>query len=232
MKKNGFKNINIDLMIGLPDQTLEDVESSLKKVMKLNPTHISVYSLILEEKTKLEKEVSSGILSLPSEEIERKMYWLVKETLEKENYIHYEISNFAKDGMQSKHNVNCWNQNEYLGVGIAAHSYFNSIRFSNTTDMKEYIKNIHENNFSKNQIIHEILSLEEKQKEFMLLGLRKLNGIEIKDFKNKFMQNPIYLFREQLSKLQEEDLIEIDGDFIRLTNRGLDLANIVWEEFV
>ena len=98
--------------------------------------------------------------------------------------------------------------------------------------MKEYIKNIHENNFSKNQIIHEILSLEEKQKEFMLLGLRKLNGIEIKDFKNKFMQNPIYLFREQLSKLQEEDLIEIDGDFIRLTNRGLDLANIVWEEFV
>ncbi len=232
VKKNGFKNINIDLMIGLPDQTLEDVESSLKEVIKLNPTHISVYSLILEEKTKLEKEVSSGILSLPSEEIERKMYWLVKETLEKENYIHYEISNFAKDGMQSKHNVNCWNQNEYLGVGIAAHSYFNSIRFSNTTDMKEYIKNIHENNFSKNQIIHEILSLEEKQKEFMLLGLRKLNGIEIKDFKNKFMQNPIYLFREQLSKLQEEDLIEIDGDFIRLTNRGLDLANIVWEEFV
>ena len=232
IKNIGFSNINVDLMIGLPNQSIKDVEKSLQKVIELEPSHISVYSLILEEGTKLFKKVNDGELNLPDENLERQMYWNVKERLEKKGFIHYEISNFAKQGMESKHNCNCWNQNEYLGIGVAAHSFFNSIRFSNTSNVEEYIKNVKENNIIKNQTIHEILNLEEKQKEYMILGLRKLEGVEIRKFKENFGKNPIYVFRKEFDELQNKDLIEIDGDFIRITKKGLDLANVVWESFV
>lgn len=232
IKGVGFDNINVDLMIGLPNQKLEDVKKSLEEIIKLKPSHISIYSLILEDETNLSKKVQNGELNLPQEDLERKMYWYVKKRLKKESFGHYEISNFAKINKESKHNLNCWNQNEYLGIGLSAHSFFNSIRFSNTIKLNEYIKNIKDENYKKNQIIHEILSTQEKQKEFMILGLRKLKGVEIKKFKEKFGQNPIYIFRNEINKLSDEKLIEIDGDFIRLTNKGLDLANIVWEEFV
>lgn len=232
IKIAGFKNINIDLMIALPNQTLEDVEESLTEIMSLNPSHISVYSLILEDETKLFKEVKKGNLKLPDDELERKMYWNVKKSLEKNGFMQYEISNFSKPEKESKHNLNCWNQDEYLGIGVSAHSFFNNIRFSNTINLNDYIKNIQNDKYTKNQTIHEILSLDERKKEFMILGLRKIKGIEIKKFKEKFGENPIYIFRNQINKLVNENLIEIDGDFIRLTNKGLDLANIVWEEFI
>lgn len=232
IKNVGFNNINVDLMIALPNQTLEDVKESLEEVINLKPTHISVYSLILEEKTKLFKKVQDGNLKLPDEDVERKMYWYVKETLEKEGFFQYEISNFSKLGKESKHNLNCWNQNEYLGFGLSAHSFFNNIRFSNIENLNEYINNIQNKNYLKNQIIHEILNIEDKQKEFMILGLRKIKGIEIKKFKERFGENPIYIFRDQINKLVNQYLIEIDGDFIKLTNKGLDFANVVWEEFI
>ena len=232
IKNVGFNNINVDLMIALPNQTLEDVKESLVEVINLKPTHISVYSLILEEKTKLFKKVQNGNLKLPEEDVERKMYWYVKETLEKEGFPQYEISNFSKLGKESKHNLNCWNQNEYLGFGLSAHSFFNNIRFSNIENLNEYINNIQNKTYLKNQIIHEILNIEDKQKEFMILGLRKIKGIEIKKFKERFGENPIYNFRNQINKLVDERLIEIDGDFIKLTNKGLDLANVVWQEFI
>ena len=232
IKIAGFKNINIDLMIALPNQTLEDVEESLTEIMSLNPSHISVYSLILEDETKSFKEVKKGNLKLPDDELERKMYWNVKKSLEKNGFMQYEISNFSKPEKESKHNLNCWNQDEYLGIGVSAHSFFNNIRFSNTINLNDYIKNIQNDKYTKNQTIHEILSLDERKKEFMILGLRKIKGIEIKKFKEKFGENPIYIFRNQINKLVNENLIEIDGDFIRLTNKGLDLANIVWEEFI
>ena len=160
------------------------------------------------------------------------MYWNVKKSLEKNGFMQYEISNFSKPEKESKHNLNCWNQDEYLGIGVSAHSFFNNIRFSNTINLNDYIKNIQNDKYTKNQTIHEILSLDERKKEFMILGLRKIKGIEIKKFKEKFGENPIYIFRNQINKLVNENLIEIDGDFIRLTNKGLDLANIVWEEFI
>ena len=227
-----FDNINVDLMISLPNQKFKDVKTSLEEVISLNPTHISVYSLILEDGTKLFKDVESGAKKMLSENLERKMYWYVKNTLEKNNYIQYEISNYAKQNRESKHNLNCWNQNEYLGVGIAAHSFFNNIRFSNTSDLNKYLKNIQKEEYLKNQEILEILSIEEKQKEYMILGLRKIEGVQIKSFKEKFGENPIFIFKNQINKLVNENLIEIDGDSIRLTNKGLDFANIVWEEFV
>ena len=226
-RKTGFKNINVDLMIGLPVQTLKDVQKDLSRIIELNPEHVSVYSLILEEGTRIEEKIKNKELYLPSEKLERKMYWEVKNKLEEAGYIHYEISNFAKPGYESKHNLSCWNQEEYLGFGLAAHSYFNNVRYSNTDDFEEYF------DWPENsKIIHERQTDEDKQKEFMLLGLRKIEGVAISDFKNKFIENPIYLYRETLNKLVTQGLIEVDIDSIKLTNRGIDLANLVWEEFV
>ena len=237
VKKVGFENINVDLMIGLPNQTISDVKDSLNEIIKLNPTHVSVYSLIVEENTKMEKLINNKELQLPDEELERQMYWYVKNTLELNGYNHYEISNFAKKGKESKHNLNCWEQKEYIGLGLAAYSYLNGVRYGNTSDIEKYINvqdffNRSELEESGIRIVDEVQSLEDKRKEYMLLGLRKIDGVSIQKFKEKFVENPIFLFRKELEKLVNEKLITIDGDCIRLTNKGLDLANIVWEEFV
>lgn len=230
-KKVGFENINVDLMLGLPNQNINDLRESLTKVIYLNPNHISIYSLIVEEGTKIENLLEEGKLELPAEEQERNMYWYVKNTLELNGYQHYEISNFAKKGKESKHNLNCWNQEEYVGFGTAAHSYINGVRYSNTEKIEEYIENIKKEKDSIYQI-HEIQTIEEKQKEYMLLGLRKIDGVSIAKFKEKFVENPIFLFRKELDILTKEKLLQVDGDRIKLTNKGLDLANQVWEQFV
>lgn len=231
-RKVGFRNINTDLIIGLPKQTIEDVEKSVKDLINLNLEHISVYSLILEEWTVLEKQVRSGKLKLPEDEEERKMYWKVKSMLEENEYNHYEISNFAKHGYESQHNLDCWKQKEYVGFGAAAHSYTNGVRYSNIENIEEYIENYENDRIADNFVFHEKQTHNMKVKEYMMLGLRKLNGISIQEFKEKFAANPIYVFKNELEKLVNEDLLKIDGDYIRLTNKGLDLANLVWEEFV
>ena len=219
-------------MLALPNQTLEEMEESVKKVIELNPEHISIYSLILEEGTKMEELVNNKKIKLPSEELERKMYWNIKDKLEQNGYIHYEISNFSKEGFESKHNTNCWSQKEYLGFGLAAHSYINNKRFCNIKNIEEYIKNIENNNIKSNIQICEIQNEEEKKKEYMLLNLRKIKGVDIQKFKNNFVDNPIYLYHKELKKLVKQELIEVDFNNIKLTNKGLDLANLVWEEFI
>ena len=228
----GFKNINVDLMLGLPNQNILDLENSINKILDLDPEHISVYSLILEENTVLKNKVDQGILTLPEDEMERKMYYTVKNMLENNGYIHYEISNFAKKGFESKHNLDCWNQKEYMGFGAAAHSYTNNFRFSNIENIEEYINNFKNNKEEDNLIFHEKQNRESKMKEYMMLGLRKIEGVNIQQFKNKFVENPIFIFRKEIEKLVNEELLEVDGNFIKLTKKGLDLANLVWEEFV
>ena len=231
-RETGFKNINIDLMIGIPGQKIGDLKNTLQDIMKLEPEHISVYSLIIEENTPIEKMLENGEIKLPDEDLERNMYWYVKNTLELNGYNHYEISNFAKLGKESRHNLNCWNQEEYIGFGVAAHSYLNGIRFSNTINVEEYIQHIENNRKEENIQIEESQSLEDKKNEFMMLGFRKIQGVDIARFKEKFIDNPIFLYRENLNKLVEEGLIEVDLNHIKLTNKGIDLANLVFEEFV
>ena len=223
----GFDNINVDLMIGLPGQTIEDVKSSLNKVINLNPSHISVYSLIVEENTIIYNLIEQNKIVLPDEELERNMYWYVKNYLELGGYEHYEISNFAKNGKMSLHNWDCWNQKEYIGFGASAHSYLNRKRFCNIGVLEEYIKD-----FKNTKEVQEVQSFYETKQEYMLLGLRKIKGVCISDFKNKFGENPIFLFKNELNKLIEEDLLEITTNNIKLTNKGLNFANLVWEEFV
>ena len=231
-RKLGFDNINVDLMIGLPNQTIDDVKLSIDKMILLKPEHISVYSLIVEDGTVIKNKIDEKKLKLPTDELERNMYYEVKNKLEKSGYIHYEISNFAKDGYYSKHNVNCWNQEEYIGFGLASHSYLNGIRFSNIDDLDKYIINIDKNEFENNIIKNEVQTIEDMRKEYMFLGLRKLDGVSISKFEQKFRINPLFYFRFEISRLEEKGLIEVELDNIKLTKKGLDLANIVWEEFV
>lgn len=228
----GFNNINVDLMIGLPGQTMDDLRTSLEDIINLNPEHISVYSLILEDETPLKKMIENNILKLPEDDLERQMYWYTKDFLKINGYDHYEISNFAKQGFYSKHNMDCWEQKEYIGFGISAHSYIDRKRFGNISNLDNYIKNCIEGGFGKNRIIEEEQDKKDEMKEYMILGLRKINGISIQKFENKFNENPIVLFKKELNKLYNEGLIIIDGDIIRLSNKGLDFANIVWEEFI
>lgn len=250
----GFENINVDLMLGLPNQSIEDLKDSLNKITGLEPMpkHISVYSLIVEEGTKIEQNINSGKLKLPDDEEERMQYHYTKNYLELNGYKHYEISNFAKTGFESKHNVNCWEQKQYVGFGVAAHSYVDGVRYSNTNDLHEYLKitemknkndkeiknlenkdnNMLKQPFKSKQIIEEVQDKTEMEKEFMMLGFRMLDGVKISKFKEKFGENPLYLFRNEIKKLVEEELIEVDLDNIKLTSKGLDLANLVFEEFI
>lgn len=226
----GFNNINVDLMVGLPTQTISDLKQSLESILNLShvPNHISIYSLIVEEGTQIEAKVNNGELELPEEDEERNQYNYAKNYLELNGYKHYEISNFAKHGFESKHNMNCWEQKQYVGFGLAAHSYINGCRYSNTCDLEKYLNNI----IKSIKTIHEKQSIVDMKKEYMLLGLRKIDGISILKFKEKFGDNPIYVFRQELQKLVDGDLLIVDLDNIRLTNKGIDFANLVWEEFV
>lgn len=225
----GYDNINVDLMIGIPNQSIQDIKDSINKIVNLKPAHISVYSLIIEPNTPLENMVDKNILKLPSDEDERMQYSYVKNSLELKGYKHYEISNFAIDGKYSKHNMNCWEQKEYIGFGVSAHSYINKKRFSNTESLNEYLSE----DYKKIKILQEVQNIEDEQKEYMLLGLRKIDGIKISKFKEKFNgQNPIFLFKKELDKLVKQELLQVDLDNIKLTRKGLDLANLVWEEFV
>lgn len=227
-----FKNINVDLMINLPGQTLEDVKDSIKRIINLKPEHISVYSLIVEDNTPIKTLLEMHCLELASDEVERQMYWYVKETLEKHKYHQYEISNFAKEGHESKHNMDCWNQKEYIGVGLNASSFLDNKRYSNISALEQYITNIEQNEMNKNLILEETLNEESKMNEYMMLGLRKIAGVNIQGFKNTFNVNPIVRFCKPLEKLTKEGLVQIDENSIKLTNKGIDLANLVWEEFV
>ena len=235
-KEAGFDNINVDIMIGLPEQKISNVKNTLEEIINLEPEppkHISVYSLIVEENTPIEKMINDGTLELPDEENERNMYWYVKNFLELNGYNHYEISNFAKDGYESIHNSDCWKQKEYIGFGVAAHSFIDDVRFGNTSNLDEYLRNCENKDFENNRIIDEVeKDLFSKEQEFMLVGLRMIDGVSIQAFKNKFGENPIFIFKSELSKLVEDGLLMVDFDRIKLTNKGLDLANLVWEEFV
>lgn len=228
----GFNNINIDFIIGLPKQTMNDIDEMLKTAETLKPEHISVYSLIVEEGTKIEEKIQNKELELPDENLEREMYWTVKNRLENLGYSHYEISNFALPGKEAKHNLDCWNQKEYLGIGAGAHSYSDDARFSNIDNIEEYIKNTKENKLENNFVFHEKQDKSSKMKEYMLLGLRKLKGVSCSNFETKFGKDVFEEFGREIEKLLKQELIEIEEDSIRLSSKGVDLANLVWEEFV
>ena len=232
-RKAGFKNINVDLMLGLPEQSVEEVVDSAERIININPEHISIYSLILEEGTPLYDKVKAGKLKLVDEDDERRLYWETNNLFRKHGYNHSDISNYAKKGYESKHNMNCWKQEEYIGFGVNAHSYFNGKRYTNIANIDDYINNITAGKILKNVVIEEDnRDKDQIYKEYMMLGLRKIEGVSISEFQRKFGTNPLFYFSIQIDTLQKQDLIEVDLDNIKLTRKGLDFANIVFQEFV
>jgi len=219
----GFENISLDLMFGLPNQTLLDMEESLDRFIELDPEHISSYSLKVEENTVFGKMQKAGQLELPSEELEREMYYLMKEKLKDASYRHYEISNFAKVGYESRHNSAYWKRVDYLGFGAGAASCFEERRFSNEESLEKYIE--------KAQKMESLLVYEEKltkeviHSEEIILGLRMQEGVKKELFREGKEQ-------EALEKLMKYGLLEERDGMVKLTDRGLDLANQVFVEFI
>ena len=231
IKSAGFTNISTDIICGLPQDTIESFKDTLDFVLKLDSIkHISVYSLELHEKSKLDFLVKNGFVTLPDEDTEREMFYIVKDMLKNNGFEMYEISNFAKSGFKSRHNLKYWSGLPYLGFGASASSFINSTRYSNTSDIKEYIAFKNEACFKKCDV--EELDLLDLEKEFVILGLRKTDGININEFKSRFKVDIYSIFGQEINKFLNNGLLEKNGENIRLTDRGQDLANTVWQEFI
>ena len=210
-KKAGFSNISIDLMEAIPNQTKESLLSNVEKALSLGVSHISCYSLIIEEGTPFYENTPE----LPTEDEEREMHHAVCEKLEKAGFCHYEISNFGKVGFYSRHNMKYWEGESYYGFGAGAHSFYNGTRFSNIKSVEEYIK-------SEEKCEEEIkISPSEAEYERFMLGFRILTGFETKGS-----------FPEKIEKLTNKGLISFDGKIAKLTKKGEDLANLVFMEFL
>ncbi|MDE7254347.1 MAG: radical SAM family heme chaperone HemW [Acetatifactor sp.] len=228
-REAGFNNINVDLMSALPGQTLESLEDTLHKILSLvpPPEHISAYSLIVEEGTPFYEMQKRGELTLPDEDMEREMYWRTADILKKYRYEHYEISNYARESYQCRHNVGYWTRRDYLGFGIGAASLYENVRYKNADDLAAYIKNPLN---CHTQI--QKLGREEQMEEEMFLGLRLSLGVSGERFREIFGVSMWDIYWEQIRESVEEGLLEDDGRRIVLTKRGVDLANYVMAKFL
>lgn len=229
-KLQGFSNISIDLMYGLPNQTIQDVEFALNEFFKLNIEHCSAYSLIVEPKTVFYNLMNRGKLPLPSEDLEASMYQLIMDQMEDHGFRQYEISNYGKKGYESKHNLTYWDNNEYYGIGAGAHSYIGATRRANIGPINHYIKELQ---LGRLPIREEIrLTKKEQMEEEMFLGLRKTEGVSVKKFNQKFHLDPFEYYQLEIEKLIQDGLLTADDSYIKLTNRGKMLGNIVFQQFI
>lgn len=216
-RKCGFDNINVDLMSALPGQTVDTWRKTMECVTSLEPEHISAYSLIIEEGTLFYEIYAEHPELLPSEEAEREMYYETKAFLASKGYKRYEISNYAKPGYECRHNLSYWERTDYLGLGLGAASLLGNVRKSNQTDLTEYLKG----NFAGER---ETLSQTNAMEEYFFLGLRKMKGVDWTPYKTQY--------EKTVEKLLKKGLLEKEGDFIRLTELGIDVSNYVLAEFL
>lgn len=229
-KKVGFNNINVDLMFGLPNQSLNEWEETLREIISLEPAHISAYSLIIEEGTAFYNLYENDKLKLPTEEEERKMYHLAKKILEENGFNQYEISNYAKEGKECRHNLAYWNMDNWIGVGSAAASYINGKRIKNISSVEEYINSIKDKGEAVEEIINN--SKNDNMEEFMFMGLRKINGIGENEFKNRFSMNINDVYGEILNKYIGEGLLIRESGSIFLSEKGIEISNVIMADFL
>ncbi|WP_096516669.1 radical SAM family heme chaperone HemW [Clostridium perfringens] len=229
-KKVGFNNINVDLMFGLPNQSLNEWEETLREIISLEPAHISAYSLIIEEGTAFYNLYENDKLKLPTEEEERKMYHLAKKILEENGFNQYEISNYAKEGKECRHNLAYWNMDNWIGVGSAAASYIDGKRIKNISSVEEYINSIKDKEEAVEEIINN--SKNDNMEEFMFMGLRKINGIDENEFKNRFSMNINDVYGEILNKYIGEGLLIRESGRIFLSEKGIEISNVIMADFL
>ncbi|WP_416807452.1 radical SAM family heme chaperone HemW [Bacillus safensis] len=226
----GFDNISLDLMFGLPHQEKHHVMNSLETAFLLGAEHYSVYSLIVEPKTVFYNLMQKGKLHLPPQEREAEMYELVMDEMERHGLKQYEISNYAKPGFESQHNLTYWSNEDYFGFGAGAHGYVDGIRNVNAGPVKHYLELIDQTGFPYKET-HQVTKAEQIEEE-MFLGLRKIEGVKSADFQAKYGAAPEALFSTVLEDLEEKGLIVKDDKGIRLTRKGKLLGNEVFQAFL
>lgn len=243
-RETGFQNINIDLMSGLPGQSMETFLETLLKVLELKPEHISAYSLIVEEGTPFYKIYGEGKGEdmLPDDELDRAMYHKTRALLYENGYEQYEISNYAKPGLESRHNISYWKSIPYLGLGLGASSLYEHKRFHNKSSMEDYLTFVEQTDSVKimtetefampGAYIEESLTVNAEMDEFMILGLRMIQGVSYTEFKQRFGKTIKEIYPKQLKRFLEEKLLIESEDRLMLTDRGIDVSNQVFMEFL
>ena len=221
-RKVGFHNINIDLMSALPEQTYSDYRETLETIIKLKPEHISAYSLIIEEGTPF----YDMDLNLPTEDTERDMYYLTKELLEKSAYHRYEISNYSKEGYECKHNKVYWERGEYVAFGLGASSFMGEKRYKNQSNIKKYISK----DWEKEEV--ESLDVLEQISEFFFLGLREIQGVNMEVCNALYGEKGLKEYKQIIAKQIQLGLLEKEGEWLKLTEKGIDVSNQVFVEFL
>lgn len=245
-REAGFCNINIDLMAGLPGQSAASYMRTLERVTALHPEHISAYSLILEEGTWL--YVNQSSYEFPDEEEDRKMYRLTGERLEEAGFYRYEISNYAREGWECRHNKVYWRRGDYAGFGLGASSMVSNIRWKNPEAQQDYVmcvkrmEDAQECTLAGSAFVkylcktgfHEVqvLTREEQMEEFMFLGLRLTEGVDRGEFKRLFGECMDEIYEKPIDKFLSAGLLKQEGERLRLTRRGVDLSNVVFTEFL
>lgn len=212
-RSQGFTNINVDLMSGIPGQTAQSWEQTLRETVKLGPEHISAYSLIVEEGTPFFEMYGKDRTGLPDEDTEREMYHRTKELLGQAGYERYEISNYSRPGYECRHNLGYWDRTEYLGIGTGAASFLNQCRWIQGGEKER-------------------LTLEDQMAECMFLGLRKMKGVSISRFGREFGREMDDVYGSVIQDMIQKNLLETEGDFLRLTEYGIDISNYVMCEFL
>ena len=230
-RANGFSNINVDLISAIPGQTVESWRRTLEQVMALSPEHISAYSLILEEGTTfykkyVEDEAKEGP-KLPDEDAEREMYHRTREFLKDRGYERYEISNYARPGMECRHNLGYWMGVSYLGLGLGASSYVNGCRFCNERDLGIYL-----GEKPGKRLDQEILTKKDMEEEFFYVGLRLVQGVSLKEFEERFGERVQDVYPGLMERLEKEGAAVLSDGRFRLTDYGMDVSNYVMVEFL
>ena len=223
-RQAGFHNVNLDLMLGLPTQTIDDMRETLLEALALSPTHLSCYGLIVEEGTKMQRMVDSGEWKLPDEDTEREMYELCRETLSLHGFEQYEISNFALPGFQCRHNIDCWKRKEYVGIGSAACGFLGNVRWQNPPGLDDYL--------AGRPAEETVISPEEARFESVMLGLRMTEGISDAAFARMHGVTLNEAFGSRLEKPLRQGLAEWSDGFLRLTRKGMDVQNSVLVELL
>lgn len=230
LQEVGINNINVDLMFALPKQTMKDLYDSMERIVKYNIPHVSCYSLILEQRTKLYNQVESKQVILPTNELEEQMYSAVIDYLTAKGFKQYEISNFSREGFESIHNSNYWHNLEYYGLGAGAHGYINGERYSNIRPVKFYIDAMNNKNSAKRE--GNIVSVKEQIEEEFFLGLRLLKGINLSYIDKKYNITTKELYKESIEKNIFLGYLSLENDILKLTRKGLFYGNDVFSDFL
>ncbi|WP_088008038.1 radical SAM family heme chaperone HemW [Indiicoccus explosivorum] len=229
-REAGFTNISLDLMYGLPGQTMDQWEKTLDRAFSYELPHFSAYSLIVEPKTVFYNLLMKGKLRTPGEDLEAEMYRVLMERMAAHGLHQYEISNFAKPGRKSRHNLLYWNNEEYIGAGAGSHGYVDGVRYSNHGPLKKYMAPLEE--WKRPVLQEQAVSPAEQMEEEMFLGLRKNEGVSETLFREKFNVSLDAVYGEKLEKLLAIGNLERSDGFVRLTDSGRFVGNDVFSEFL